>query len=147
MGKICLNFTITLVLTMIALIIISGLLAAYAGFDAGSGTSFIPAMVGAMFAGQRHAARTKTMPLSNFSWRAAIWMTAITVVFGIVLIAIMVFVLPSTLGAELQSIPLGVLAGVLVVVALIQFLAIRFFFGMGAKQTIKTLDRQVRETF
>ena len=147
MGKICLNYFITLVLTTFALIVVSGLLAAYTGFDTGSGTSFIPVMVGALVAGQRHAAHTKAMPESGFSWQASMWMTVITALVGAVVLALMLLVLGTSLAADLQSVSLGIFAAVVVVVLLIQFLAIRFFFGMGAKQTIKALDRQTRETF
>ena len=151
MVRICLDFTVIFVLATIALIVISGLLAVYAGFDAGIGTSFVPPMVGALFAGQNYVTRTKTMPENGLSWKAALMMTLVSFTIGVVVVLLIFGVATGTGEASplngVQSFPVAIFAAVVLVIGLLQLLVIRFFFGMGAKQSIKLLERRMRDTF
>ncbi|MFK7945067.1 MAG: ABZJ_00895 family protein [Paracoccaceae bacterium] len=147
MGRICLNFAVTLVLATIAIIIISILLEIYAGMNTGAGVSFVPAMVAALVAGQLYASRTKTMPTSKFSWRAALWMSFTALAIGIVMFGLFLIIGSARIIGLLQGLDMTVILIALGVVMAIQFLSIRFFFGMGASQATRAQDQKTRQTF
>lgn len=150
MGLICREFLIFYILSVIGLLIVNLAMEALLQTDLGSAFNVIPQIVAALIAGQRHGRRTGTQPESSFSWKAAGWMSAITVTLSTAMMAgLIVYMGPgdaAPLWDFLQNQIIIVIA-VIAVVVLIYVLVSRYFFGLGAKQGARNSPNADAEIF
>ncbi len=149
--RICLDFAIANILAIIGVVVLGYLLQMMFEYESGSGLSLVPVLVSALYAGQKYAGRTRSRPESGFAWMASVWMALTGLAISTAAAGVLVF----TLGIDV-SIELGALFGsqsggaFLIVVGIgivVQFLVIRFFFGMGAKQTVKAQEKETLDKF
>lgn len=137
MGLICRDFLVFYILSLVGLLIVTLLIEALLKTDIGSAFNIIPQIVAALIAGQRHGHRTGIQPESSYSWKAAAWMSAITIALSIAFATGLIIYMGTgdalPLWTFLQS-QIVIVIAVIVVVVLIYLLVSRYFFGLGAKQ-------------
>lgn len=135
------GYALAYVGTIIALASINVLLS-YVGFSIPSGLSTVlPAMMGAMMEGQKHA-RGGFEPFTNAqAWAAARDMTYIVaVVTAVVFVAF--FLVPSLRAMLIELHPILMLSMTIILI-LISFLTNRFFLIIGYTSQRKAMERQI----
>jgi hypothetical protein len=151
MVKICRDFTIVYVLTLVGLGALGIALEVYAGFDIGNAATIMPVLVGAFSAGQLHGRRTGMPPTGAFSWRAAVWMVVITLALSLIVLgALWVSIPQDELAILFDGLNQGVSALILVflaVVLVIELLLCRYIFAWGARQMVKLADKETIDRF
>jgi len=107
-------------------------------FDISNGGMIvIPPLVAAAIEGNRYSRATGQLPESSEMWKfarlAALVVLAVTMVFTV----IMSFAVPDLRALMSQRMGAGILMGMVLLQAVIAFLATRFFLGVGAKTGLK----------
>jgi len=127
------RFAVVYLLAMGLVAVIVLLLQRFISLNAGSGLGVVAVLAAAMDAGQTYAKRNKALPQSRYAWKMSVVFTVVTIVlsFALALMLPEIRIMINEMG--------GVFAGIAVVFAAIYFLAIRFFFMSGAKNTMKAI--------
>ena len=151
MLRVCLNFLAAYILATIALIALSYAIDAFFGTDIGSAVNIVPQLAGALYAGQMYGKRTGQPPENGFAWSAAICMTLTSVGFSLVILGGAIIVFGTAVTAPfsdlIDQLPMSWIIGIVLVLLIIYTLASRYFFGMGAKNQIKAMDKDVQGRF
>ncbi len=151
MLRVCRDFTIAYVLAVLVLIAIGFLIEYLFQYDIGNAANIVPAMVGAMYAGQRYGTRTGTAPPSSFSWAAAFWMLVISIALSFVAIGIFAVLLGMEfvdaileIFSQLPALWIGIIVAVIL---LVYFLIPRYFFSWGARKASETSQKELTNRF
>ncbi|MEM7744482.1 MAG: ABZJ_00895 family protein [Pseudomonadota bacterium] len=149
--RICMDFAIANIVAIVGVLVLGYALLALFDYDSGSGLSLVPVLVAALYAGQKYAGRTRARPPSGFAWMASVWMALTGLVISVMAFGALIMALGVDLSLELSALfgsqSGGTFLTVVAIAVLIQFLVIRFFFGMGAKQTVKAQEKETLDKF
>lgn len=151
MLRICRDFTLVYILAVVLLLGLSYGLALAFQIDLGSGTNVVPAMVGAMAAGQQYGKRTGSSPTSGYSWQAAFWMLTISVALGVAMFGVFALILgaefTSLMLENLSVLPTLWIVAIIAIVLVVYLLVPRFFFAWGARKAAAASQKDLVERF
>jgi uncharacterized membrane protein len=136
----------------LALVVVLVLAQIFFSFDLGNGANIGALMGGVFFAGGRYGAREGAPPLSGFSWKVAVALTASAWVISGAVSAVLILAadgvsdLMNVLDALRFELGVGGIALIVAFVVALYVLAVRFTFPFAAKMQIKALEKQAQKS-
>ncbi|MEO0823834.1 MAG: ABZJ_00895 family protein [Pseudomonadota bacterium] len=136
------DFAIGYAAALVALILLSLLLATLFDYELGSSGSIGVVIAAAVYAAARHAARGGERPGGLLAWELALWMTLIAAAIGMIPMLLLALFVGLNPGAGIGNAGVGVFFIAFVIVGGLNVLLLRFLFPWFVSLQIRAREKR-----